>query len=135
MTSQTCQPGCLEDFDCKSSKKICVNGSCEEKPCDGNFWCAFGQVCDLSGGGCKEAEGPYCDTCADESTCGPGGKCIELQDDEGNALGKFCAPACGPDPNNPCPNGYSCVELQDENEVPTGESICFRDCSYNPIGE
>ena len=135
MATQTCQPGCLEDFDCKSAKKICVNESCEEKPCDGNFWCAFGQVCDIAAGGCKEAEGPFCDVCEDDAACGPGGKCIELQDDDGNSKGKFCAPACGTDPLNLCPNGYNCLELEDENGAPTGESICFRDCSYNPIGE
>ena len=43
--TKTCQPGCLADLDCKQSKKACVDGKCVEKPCPGNYWCAFGQVC------------------------------------------------------------------------------------------
>jgi hypothetical protein len=135
--SSTCKDGCLTDFDCKSSKKICQNGACVDKPCPGNFWCAFGQVCDPTSGGCAPAQGPFCDVCDPqgdhEAQCGPGGKCVGLQDDDGNDLGSFCAPACGPDPANPCPKGYGCTELQDDQGQPIG-SVCFRDCSYDPVG-
>ncbi|MBR58396.1 MAG: hypothetical protein CMH54_10290 [Myxococcales bacterium] len=134
--TQECQPGCQQDFDCKSSKKICVNGSCEDKPCPGNFWCAFGQVCDGQTGQCETADGPYCAVCDPQgdhdAQCTPGGKCISLQDDEGNDLGSFCGPPCGTDPLNPCPKGYQCNELQDENGQPAG-AVCLRDCSYDPV--
>ena len=129
-----CTPGCLADFDCKATGKECIEGKCETKGCTANFFCAFDQVCNLASGECEQAEGPYCEKdCDPQSEASCGGKpnvCLSLQDDEGNALGDFCFVACGPDPQNPCPQGYACqeVELQD------GPSkLCFRDCTYEPF--
>ena len=68
----------------------------------------------MTEGMCYDTEGPYCDTCNpdDENPCGPEeNKCIELQDKDGNAMGDFCAVACGTDPDNICPSGLQAKVL------------------------
>jgi hypothetical protein len=132
----TCKPGCLTDFDCKSSAKQCQGGVCIAVGCTANFWCAFGEVCDFASGKCVEAEGPHCESgCDPQSDSACGGKpnmCLSLQDKDGNAVGDFCFVACGPDPANPCPQGYGCQEIQDQNGTAQG-NLCIRDCTVNPI--
>jgi len=131
--TKTCQPGCASDIDCKQSKKMCQEGKCVDKPCPGNFWCAFGQVC--TAGGCQEAVGPFCATCDpqgdSDAQCGSGGLCLSFQDDDGNDQGSFCAPACAAG-DDPCPKGYNCQEVSDQDGQPVGQ-VCTRDCTYNPL--
>lgn len=130
-----CKEGCLQDFDCKSSAKECLAGSCADKGCTANYYCAFGEVCELETGTCKMAEGPYCEPgCDPQSEASCGGEpnlCLSLQDDEGNELGDFCFVACGPDPANACPQGYACQEL--EHPEKGVFHLCFRDCTYDPL--
>ncbi|MFT7625569.1 MAG: hypothetical protein ACI9WU_004760 [Myxococcota bacterium] len=131
-----CAPGCLADFDCKASGKECVEGSCQDKGCTGNFFCAFGEVCNFDDGLCEKAEGPYCEEGCDpqnaETSCGEGNMCFSLQDPETEEpLGDFCFVACGPDPNNACPQGYACQEIEVEGGV---KLLCFRDCTTIPLG-
>lgn len=140
LEQRLCLEGCQTDFDCKQSKKICQDGACVDKPCPGNYWCAFGQICDPQTGGCKAAEGPFCAECTSggdqadmERQCGAGGLCLDFQDEDGNTEGSFCAPACGSDPANPCPKGYQCQEVTDQDGNPVG-NVCARDCTYDPIG-
>ncbi len=136
LTEELCKPGCLQDFDCKSSGKICEGGKCVLKGCTGNFYCAFEQVCELASGACIAAEGPHCETGCDpqdESACG--GKpnwCLGLQDKDGNEKGQFCFVACGPDPSNACPQGYQCQPLEDQDGAVQGK-ICYRDCTVPPL--
>ena len=134
--THVCTPGCLADFDCKSAAKACKGGQCVEKGCTANFYCAFGEVCDLGTGKCAPAGGPYCEPgCDPESDTACGGKpnmCIKLQDKDGKDLGAFCFPACGPDKANACPQGYACEELKDDKGAVQGE-ICFRDCTHKPL--
>jgi len=130
-----CEPGCQEDFDCKSGGKECVDGACEAKGCTANYWCSFGLVCELATGECVEPEEPFCEPgCEEDSECGPeGSKCLSLQDEEGNDKGTFCFPVCYSDPDNQCPQGYQCMELVDENGAPQGE-VCARTCFEEPVG-
>lgn len=130
-----CVPGCLTDFDCKQSAKECKDGACVEKGCPGNFYCAFEQVCSKDTGKCEDAVGPYCDACDQqaEDQCGGGNNlCVGFQDEEGNELGDFCLVECGPDPDNPCPQGYACEEL----ELQEGDKrkLCTRNCPVPPVG-
>ena len=133
--THTCKPGCLTDFDCKQSAKECKDGACVEKGCPGNFYCAFEQVCSKDSGKCEDAVGPYCDACDQdaEDQCGGGNNlCIGFQDEDGNELGDFCLIECGPDADNPCPQGYACEEL----EVQEGDKrkLCVRNCPVPPVG-
>ena len=131
-----CKPGCQADFDCKASGKECLAGKCEDKGCTGNFLCAFEQVCELASGQCVQAEGPYCEPGCDqqsETACGGApNMCLGLQDKDGNELGDFCFVACGPDPKNPCPQGYACQEIEQQDG--SKSQLCFRDCSTKPFG-
>ncbi len=132
-----CTPGCLEDFDCKASKMECKGGKCVEKGCPGNYFCAFEQVCELSSGACKPAEGPHCEAGCDpedEAACGGApNKCLKLQDKDGNELGAFCFVACLAQELNRCPQGYGCQELKDDKGAVQAE-LCFRDCTKKPLG-
>jgi hypothetical protein len=135
----TCQPGCLSDFDCKSSTTACVDGECVDKPCLGNFSCAYRQVCDRSTGKCAQAEGPYCDVCNPEggqaghdAQCGDGGMCMTVQDEEGNERGSFCLPACLSGHPDRCPKGFQCIEIGGHNGNLVTE-VCGRDCSADPV--
>jgi hypothetical protein len=129
-----CEDGCIHNVDCKQAAKECENGSCVDKACTANYWCSFGLVCDLEEGDCMEPEEPFCATCEEDAECGPeGSKCIELQDEDGNSMGKFCFPTCYADPDNPCPQGYQCVDLVDENGQPQGQ-VCARTCYEEPVG-
>ena len=136
MEALMCTPGCLQDFDCKASSKVCKDMTCVDKGCKGNYECAFSQVCSQETAKCEDAVGPYCEPgCDTQSDAACGGKpnmCLELQDEDGNSLGTFCFVACGPDPQNPCPQGYACIELKDQDGNVQGE-ICHRDCTYSPI--
>ncbi len=139
--TKMCQPGCAQDFDCKASGKACVDGECVEKPCPGNFWCAYLQVCDRSSGKCEPAEGPFCDVCdpegdqaQHEAQCGTGGICATVQDEEGNEKGSFCLPACLPGRTDRCPKGFQCMEVKDQDGNLVTE-VCQRDCSYDPLGK
>jgi len=130
-----CSPGCLNDIDCKSGGKECIDGKCEQKGCNANYWCNFGQVCTLETGECVVPPEPFCKPgCEKDEECGPEpSKCAELQDEEGQSLGKFCFPKCYSDPNNKCPQGYQCVQLTDENGASQGE-VCARACNKDPVG-
>ncbi len=131
---QMCEPGCELDSDCPSLQ-ICSANQCRTRPCDGNYLCAFGQVCDFDTGQCVTAEGPYCDPCDAEGSDQCGGEpnqCLRIQDEEGNPVGDFCGVGCDPDNIDACPVGYSCVELMDQNMQVTG-AVCFRDCARDPI--
>jgi len=130
-----CSPGCLNDIDCKSGGKECIDGKCEQKGCNANYWCNFGQVCTLETGECVVPPEPFCKAgCQKDEECGPEpSKCAELQDENGQSLGKFCFPKCYSDPNNKCPQGYQCVQLVDENGASQGE-VCARACNKDPVG-
>lgn len=136
VVEELCKPGCLQDFDCKSSGKICEDMTCVQKGCTGNFFCGFEQVCELSSGQCVKAEGPHCEAdCDPQSDTACGGDpnwCLGLQDAEGNDKGNFCFVGCGPDPKNPCPQGYQCMPLEDQDGNVQGK-VCFRDCTVTPI--
>ena len=136
VTENMCKDGCLEDFDCKSSGKVCDGGKCIDAGCTANFFCAFGEVCNLASGACEPAPGPHCEMGCDpqaETSCGgaPPNACLSLQDKDGNALGDFCFVACETDPANRCPQGYQCQEVElGEGDV---RQLCFRDCTYDPL--
>ncbi len=136
LSTNMCSPGCQADFDCKSSGKECIAGACEDKGCAANYFCAFGEVCALSSGLCEQAEGPHCEAgCDAQSASACGGqpnRCLELQDQDGNSQGSFCFVACGPDPSNPCPQGYACQELTNQDGQVESE-LCFRDCTNTPL--
>ncbi|MEL6179156.1 MAG: hypothetical protein AAFS10_09385, partial [Myxococcota bacterium] len=132
--TQMCIPGCGDDDDCPGLQ-VCRNNVCGPRPCDGNYLCGFGQVCDISTGACVQPEGPYCDVCDAEVENQCGGEpnfCLRLQDEEGNAVGDFCGVACDPADLDACPVGYNCQELQDENMQTVGH-VCFRACHRDPI--
>lgn len=129
-----CAPGCGDDSDC-AGLQVCRNNTCGPRPCDGNYLCAFGQVCDIPSGRCVEPEGPYCDTCDAEAENQCGGEpnlCLRLQDDEGNPRGDFCGVNCDPEDLDACPVGYSCQEIQDENGQVVN-NVCFRACDRDPV--
>lgn len=131
-----CKPGCVFDFDCKSSAKMCLSGKCVKKGCTGNFWCAFGEVCNLQTKECVKAEGKFCEPCnpKQENSCGAKDiLCITIQDKDGKEKGSFCSPPCFPDPENQCPQGYECAKIKDEKGNLVGE-VCFRDCTIKPVG-
>lgn len=132
-----CVSGCLADFDCKQTSKACVSGKCVDKPCPGNYYCAFGEVCPAATGKCETAVGPYCATCdqQNDTVCqSPGTQnlCAGFQDEEGADVGDYCLVQCGPDADNPCPQGYACKEI----EVQEGDkrNLCFRNCAVPPVG-
>jgi hypothetical protein len=130
-----CVEGCRADADCPGLQICGENNRCAPRPCDGNYLCAYGQVCDIPAGTCVEPEGPYCEPCDAEAESQCGGdpnKCLRFQDDDGNALGDFCAPACDPANPDACPVGYTCSELQDENGDPAG-AVCTRACYRDPV--
>ncbi|NUN15115.1 MAG: hypothetical protein HUU55_15915 [Myxococcales bacterium] len=136
-TSSKCVSGCLVDFDCKQTSKACVDGRCVDKPCPGNYYCAFGEVCSATTGKCEDAVGPYCATCdqQNDTVCkSPGTQnlCVGFQNEDGVDVGDFCLVQCGPDFDNPCPQGYACKEI----EVQEGDkrNVCFRNCSVPPVG-
>ncbi len=132
-----CVPGCQLDFDCKSSAQMCLEGSCVKKGCTGNYFCAFGEVCDVQSGDCVVPPEPHCGSCdsGNDTTCASlseTNQCLSFQDESGAVLGDFCLVGCGPDPANPCPQGYNCQDLElDENG--TTKALCVRDCSVPPI--
>ena len=135
LAQKMCVPGCQTDFDCKEFSKQCTDGKCVEKGCPGNFYCGFSQVCNFSTGKCEDAVGPYCDACDQEndSECGGGNNlCIGFTDEEENDLGDFCLVECGPDPDNPCPQGYACDEI----DLGDGDvrHLCTRNCPVPPVG-
>jgi hypothetical protein len=133
-----CKPGCIFDFDCKSVAKMCVQGQCVQKGCTGNFECAYFEVCNLQTGQCAKAEGKYCEPCDQnngENACGDKEiMCIGFQDKDGNKIGDYCMPPCGPDPENPCPQGWQCQEIKDDQGKSYGKK-CIRFCYVNPVGE
>ncbi len=138
-TSHLCVPGCETDADCKSFSKVCKQGKCVEKGCEANWYCAFGEVCDLATGKCQPAEGPYCATCDPDNdtvckTAGADNLCVNFQDEDGNDLGAFCLVACGADPANPCPQGWACTEV-DLGDGKPPRHLCVRDCPTPPIGQ
>ena len=131
-----CVPGCQVDADCKSAGLKCDSGSCVTKGCTANFFCGFGEVCNLGSGVCEIPPEPHCETCSPDSdtTCnvsGNGNQCLTFADEEGNEKGSFCLVSCGEDPQNPCPQGYSCEEVEVEEGVTT--PLCVRDCSVPPV--
>jgi len=129
-----CKPGCLEDFDCKKASKECEDGVCVDRPCPGNYWCNFGEVCDLTEGICEIPPEPFCEECEADEECGPEpSKCLELQDEEGTSKGKFCFPKCYDDPENECPQGWQCVDLVDQDGASQGR-VCARTCYEQPVG-
>ena len=136
VNTNLCQPGCLTDFDCKSSAKQCTDGKCEPKGCTANYFCAFEEVCDFSTGKCIPAPGPHCEAgCDPQSETACGGKpnwCLSLQDADGNDQGAFCFVGCSDDPKNLCPQGYQCQEIKDDTGATQG-TICGRDCTVSPI--
>jgi hypothetical protein len=133
--SNECVPGCLIDFDCKSSAKTCVAKECIDKGCAGTFECSCGQVCDLKENKCKTAEGKYCDPCdqQQENSCGSEDiLCIGFKDPKTEEdKGSYCMPPCGADPDNPCPKGWQCQEIKDDQGKSYGKK-CIRFC-YNVI--
>ena len=136
LTTSMCVDGCQLDADCKASAQECVNGSCQEKGCTGNFFCAFGQVCNQTTGKCEEASGPYCAECDpnNDTNCQAASSdnlCIGFQGEEGEELGDYCLVACGPDSANPCPQGYACEEVDVDG---TPQSLCVRNCPVPPVG-
>ncbi len=134
LTVNMCMPGCESDADCPGTQ-VCSDNTCRRRPCEGNFQCAFGQVCNQGTGACEEAQGPYCDMCdadAEDQCGGEPNQCLRLQDEDGNALGDFCGVACTPGERDACPVGYSCEELMDENMQVVG-AVCFRACHREPI--
>ena len=135
MTAHMCEDGCEADFDCKSAGKICEFGTCVAKGCTANYWCSFGQVCEIETGECVEPPEPFCEPgCEEDVECGPeGSKCLQLQDEDGNDMGKFCFPICYTDPENLCPQGYQCMELVDQDGASQGK-VCARACYEEPVG-
>lgn len=130
----TCVPGCEADSDCPALQ-VCRGNQCQQRPCDGNYLCAFGQVCDFDSGRCVTAEGRFCEECNAEAENQCGGEpnqCLRISDDEGNPVGDYCGVGCNPDDPDACPVGYGCVEIQDQNMNVVG-NVCFRDCSRDPI--
>ena len=138
-----CVPGCQVDSDCKSAGLECVNESCEAKGCLANFYCGFGEVCDLNSGQCVTPDVPHCEECSgNTSACEGGagaigsGECVTLQDENGQEKGSFCWMPCSTGPEGACPQGYSCEEL----DLPDGGGgsspalLCTRDCSSPVVG-
>ena len=124
--TRTCQPGCLLDFDCKSSARICdtSNKVCMDRGCTANYWCSCGQVCNLSNNKCETAVGKYCEVCdqQQDNPCGDKATmCIGFKDEKTNEdKGSYCMPPCGPDPDNPCPQGWQCEDVKDDKGAERG---------------
>lgn len=140
--THTCKPGCLFDFDCKSSAKICDTstypGKCVDRGCTGNFECGCGEVCKLDEEKCVPAEGKYCEPCDQqkgEEACGDKSiLCIGFKDPETNEdKGSYCMPPCSPDPENPCPQGWQCQEVKDDKGISHGK-VCIRFCYREVAG-
>ena len=129
-----CVPGCELDADCLSAADVCVDGACVSRGCTGNYQCAFEEVCALETGRCEPAGGRHCESGCDPmdtASCGPGNRCLSLQDEDGNALGDFCYEACQESPNE-CPQGYQCQSLELMMNEPPVE-LCVRRCDREPI--
>lgn len=128
-----CKSGCMIDYDCKAAAMMCLNGKCVPKPCMGNYECSCGEVCEKQTGQCKPAEGKYCAPCdpnAGDQACGDKDTlCVDFQDENGNSKGSYCLPPCGPDPENPCPQGWQCIEVKDTQGKSYGKK-CFRYCYH-----
>lgn len=131
---QRCVVGCDEDLDCLDASKYCERATreCKQRPCIGTYQCAFGQFCNIDGGVCYEAEGPYCAECTDDNACrtGPGFEqniCVEFQDPDGGSYGKYCIVIpCTPQvAETGCPQGYQCVEIEMQSGTTAG---CLRHC-------
>lgn len=138
-STKTCRPGCLIDYDCGTSAKVCdtPNKVCVERGCTGNWMCACGQVCNLELQKCETAEGKYCEPCVqkqsedDPEPCeDPDILCIGFENpDTGEDLGSYCMPPCSADPENRCPQGWQCQDIKDSNGKSYGEKcvrFCFR---------
>ncbi len=132
--THTCKKGCLIDFDCKTSAKICDTQAkvCIDKGCTGNFECGCGQVCNLGNDHCETAVGKYCEPCDQnngDTACGEKTTmCIGFKDQKTNEdKGSYCMPPCGSDPDNPCPQGWQCEDVKDDKGVSQGK-VCVRFC-------
>jgi hypothetical protein len=138
-TSKTCVDGCLIDFDCKQAAKICdgTNKVCIDRGCDGNYQCSCGQICDLANRKCIVAEGKYCDVCDQQADDPCGDKatmCIGFKDPKTDEdKGSYCMPPCGPDKENPCPQGWQCQDVKDDKGVSQGK-VCVRFCYQKVAG-
>ncbi len=137
--TRTCVSGCQIDYDCKQAAKICdtVANVCIDRGCDANFWCSCGQVCNLAESKCETAEGKYCDPCdqQQEDPCGDKATmCIGFKDPKTDEdKGSYCMPPCGPDPKNPCPQGWQCQDVKDDKGVSQGK-VCIRFCYQKVAG-
>ncbi|MBM4387784.1 MAG: hypothetical protein FJ088_08600 [Deltaproteobacteria bacterium] len=139
--TKMCAPGCIIDFDCKSSAKMCSGGVCVKKGCKGNYQCAFEEVCKQDTGECLnvdivDPDNKLCEPCdpQKENSCGSEDiLCITFQDENGQEKGSYCAPPCYPDPENECPQGYECNEIKDDQGKSYGKK-CLRFCYQKPVG-
>jgi hypothetical protein len=129
--------GAFEDCDVVDGVGTCVPQGCQGKDlsCSLGQWCcgaeAFADAADcpssVADGQCFVAPDPWCrscvgdDDCADIERLGYASSCYELQDGEGNSLGKFCSVGC--DSNADCPRGVDCVL-----DLPTADGATTHGC-------
>ena len=132
--SATCVDGCNSVDDCGAFEQ-CQGGQCRPEGCRGKElscnlgeWCCGAERYDnpsscpatVLEGQCFVAPDPWCRSCADNDDCadidegGLASYCYELQDQDGNSLGKFCSVGCTT--NLDCPRGLDCVH-----ELPTDQ--------------
>ncbi|MBI5529326.1 MAG: hypothetical protein HY897_23625 [Deltaproteobacteria bacterium] len=157
--TRECQDNkCRDEKDCLSGNK-CVNSECIEMNCVESggaaiecnvfeFCCGEGKATncvDPSGqtvaeGECFQASSPpWCTKCEKNEECpadaGYTDLCIEFQDRDGGAVGKFCGVPCThaagdkdggttPTPGD-CPRGHECVTFRDENDQPIEPPSCL----------
>lgn len=143
----TCLDGCNSVDDC-GAFELCEGGQCRPQGCRGKeLSCNLGEWCcgaerylDASScpspavdGQCFLAPDPWCRSCVDNDDCADiqeGGLpsfCYELQDADGNSLGKFCSVGCAS--NADCPRGVDCVHdlpTDQEGQTTSGciDSLC-----------
>lgn len=135
--SHKCVQGCEVDFDCQDAALACSNSQCVPKGCAMNWECAFGQVCNTGSGKCEDADPKFCGPCddKDDTVAACGGKpaiCGKTKDNKGTEHGPYCFLPCTSDPAGACPSGYGCQDVKDDKGNPTGNKVCFRECSYTP---
>ncbi len=126
------QPVCLENCrvgfaDCRQgySCALTVNGGVCIPSCYADVDCGdpsqyLCRVCDGLCVGKQNPTGQVGDQCLDDSTCGPGQNCANL---DSTHVEKQCTIGCSRGCAS-CPNGSSCHPLPT-----TGELLCLRDCT------
>lgn len=140
LSTGECVEGCNGVDDCGAFEE-CVDGQCVAGGCrSADSSCELGQFCcgadlyattacpaPVEDGACFLAPDPFCrpcesdDDCADIQAFGDASYCYELQDAEGQSLGKYCSVGC--DARTDCPRGLPCRD-----DLPTPDGGTTQGC-------